>query len=125
MSLEGLKEKAEEAAGKIVDEVQGVVEQAVVPPTVSPGRIVRYVLHEGPYAGQIRPAIITQTSGPDEKSAVNLQVFKGQPDDFKDTVMIPGPDGKITPYNPPTSMQSSVLYNKNKTAQRTWHWPND
>ena len=50
------------------------------------GRIVHYILDEGPHAGEHRPAIIVQIWGTTPSAAVNLQVFTDSENDF------PGPN---------------------------------
>lgn len=74
------------------------------------GRIVHYVLPEGPHAGEHRPAIIVKvwnhTTG-----YVNLKVFlDGSNDD---------PAGRTQPHW--QEWQTSVLYSE-EPQPRTWHW---
>lgn len=70
------------------------------------GRVVHFVIPEGPHAGEHRPAIIVQIwTG----SYVNLHVF------FDGTN-----DGPI--HGQP--WQTSVQFDPSETPMvRTWHWP--
>jgi hypothetical protein len=83
------------------------------------GRIIHYVLNEGPDKGQHRPAVIVRVwrsntpeggSKAPENGCSNLQVFTDSDADRK--------------YNdelPPVMWKTSVLYDEN-CAPGTWHW---
>ncbi len=78
------------------------------------GRIVHYVLEDGPNAGEHRPAIIVKVWGPPDgqptpTTACQLQVFTDSP------------GGEV--YNdqlPPVLWKSS---RSQGTGPGSWHWP--
>jgi hypothetical protein len=71
-----------------------------------PGRIVHYVLPDGPHAGEHRPAIVVRVWS---EVGVNLQVFM---DGANDRVSGPG-----------VVWATSVLYaDPAEHKPRTWHW---
>ncbi|HBD19459.1 MAG TPA: hypothetical protein DC063_04795 [Arenimonas sp.] len=81
-------------------------------PTV--GRIVHYVLPDGPSAGQHRPAIIVRTWDQPElpfSGTVQLQVFTDGQND-----VAPGEPWSATKWI------SSATYSE-EPQPRTWHWP--
>lgn len=75
------------------------------------GRIVHYVLSEGSFKGEHRPAIITQVWQPISNASnpgmSNLTVFPAQSGDF---------------FSSGPQMVGSVLFNE-LGAEGTWHWP--
>lgn len=79
-----------------IDELKGLAE----------GRIVHYVLDEGPGAGQHRPAIVVRNWSDDGAGCVQLQVFTDSYNDGLENVV----------------WRSSALYNR-EGAPGTWHWP--
>lgn len=85
--------------------------------TPSIGRIVHYVLEDGPSAGQHRPAIIVRTWPFSIAQLVQLQVFLDQGNDnFR--------QGDDPPAN--TMWRSSVKHDEDFAhvpAFGTWHWP--
>jgi len=69
------------------------------------GRVVHYVLSDGPHAGEHRPAFIVQIwSG----GYCNLQVFVDGTNDYPDYI------GSV--------WATSVEYSA-EPKPRTWHWP--
>ena len=75
--------------------------------TPSLGRMVHYVLPDGPNAGEHRPAVIVRVWGSD---AVNLQVF-----------MDGGNDG--APYLAAGLLWATSVKRSDTPTPRTWHWP--
>jgi hypothetical protein len=73
------------------------------------GRIVHYVLPEGPHAGDHRPAIVVRVWG---DTCVNLQVFTDGDNDFNDS----------DPTQNVLWVTSATLDPEGK-APRSWHWP--
>lgn len=79
--------------------------------TPTKGRIVMYVMTDGP----TRPAIVTEVFTP---TLVNLTVFADGPNDAKNC-----PQGG-DPYKDVVVRATSVNQNEdNHTAANTWHWP--
>ena len=74
---------------------------------ITVGRIVHYVLPDGPYAGDVRPAIVVRVWNQD-LGAVNLQVFTDQSNDGFDTGVV---------------WATSVVHDQETKKPRTWHWP--
>ena len=70
------------------------------------GRIVHYVLPDGTYPGEHRPAIIVRTWSP---TTVQLQVFVDGTNDYDDYAG--------------TIWATSVSQDEETKAPRTWHWP--
>ncbi|OLD63741.1 MAG: hypothetical protein AUF65_01150 [Chloroflexi bacterium 13_1_20CM_50_12] len=80
----------------------------------SVGRIVHYVMSDGRYPGEHRPAIIVKVweeENPD--SLVQLQVFTDGPNDY--LIDVPGHNG--------VAWRTSVHHDETKKKQATWHWP--
>lgn len=83
------------------------------------GRVVHYVLNEGPDKGQHRPAFVVRvwrTNTPEgpvspESGTSNLQVFTDS-----------DADGKYNDALPPVMWKTSVLFDE-AGAPGTWHWP--
>lgn len=78
------------------------------------GRMVHFVLDEGPSAGQHRPAVVVKVwrifqeggiQSPPKNGVSNLQVFTDSANDGLPNVM----------------WRSSVLFNAN-AEEGTWHW---
>lgn len=78
-----------------------------MPPSV--GRIVHYVLPNGPSRGEIRPAMVVRIWAPD---SINLQVFtdSDQDGDYNDQLACPF-WATLVPYDPEGKRAGS------------WHWP--
>jgi len=74
------------------------------------GRIVHYVLGEGPMEGEHRPAIVVKVWYP-ETGTCNLQVFCDS-----------DASGSANDKLPPVMWATSVSYDANH-APYTWHWP--
>lgn len=70
------------------------------------GQIVHYVLPDGHYPGEHRPAFVVKVWG---ATSVNLQVFVDGSDDYAD-------------YNG-TLWATSVSLDPTGTQLRSWHWP--
>ncbi len=70
------------------------------------GRLVHYVLIDGPNAGKSRPAIVVRVW---ERGCVNLQLFTDGPNDGNR-------------YAAGRSWQTSVNYSPTGELG-TWHWP--
>lgn len=84
----------------------------------SVGRIVHYILPDGQYAGEHRPAIIVKVwdENPTPDSLVQLQVFTDGPNDYPYGGN--GSDG--------IQWRTSVHHNEgdvNPKSLGTWHWP--
>lgn len=84
----------------------------------SPGRIVHYVLPDGNYPGEHRPAIIVKVwndkdGNPQPDSLVNLQVFTDSVNDF--ITAHPGGSGIM--------WRTSVHNDEDEKALGTFHWP--
>jgi hypothetical protein len=78
----------------------------------SVGRVVHYVLEDGPNTGQHRAAIIVRVWGDHPDAPVNLHVFLDGSNDVK-----PHNDG-------PTALwRTSVQRDDTGQKLRTWHWP--
>jgi hypothetical protein len=81
----------------------------------SVGRIVHYVMSDGRYPGEHRPAIIVKVweeGNPD--SFVQLQVFTDGPNDY------------FSPTDPGYSgiaWRTSVHHDETEKKQASWHWP--
>ena len=76
------------------------------------GRLVHYVLEDGPSKGQHRPALIVRVWGDptNPESYVNLQVFVDGTNDG--------------PYANGMAWRTSVQPDHSATPQpHTWHWP--
>jgi hypothetical protein len=76
---------------------------------LTPGRIVHYVLNEGPSAGTHRPAIVVHVWG--ESGTCNLQVFTDSDEGAK--------------YNDellPVLWATSVAFDDGEKPGHTWHW---
>lgn len=83
------------------------------------GRIVHYVLQEGPNAGKHRPAIVTEVKDPKAEVVLhwcNLTVF-GIPGDFDQT----GLSGIYRPGN--TFNVVATDWESPIHLPGTWHWP--
>lgn len=72
---------------------------------LSEGRIVRYVLPDGPSAGQIRPAIVVRVWDQGNGCA-NLHVFLDGSND----------EGA-------NAWQTSCVFDPEERKPGTWHWP--
>ena len=70
------------------------------------GRVVHYVLPDGRYPGEHRPAFIVKVWGP---TSVNLQVFVDGTNDYPD-------------YNG-SVWATSVPFDSSGEQPRSWHWP--
>lgn len=82
------------------------------------GRIVHYVMPDGRYKGEHRPAIIVKIWGDrkqDPTPCVQLAVFV---DGTNDYVNLPIQDGSFMPC----VWKTSVVYNEEKEPY-TWHFP--
>lgn len=91
----------------IPQELQGLTE----------GRIVHYVLDEGPYKGQHRPAIVVRVWN-QYTGYVNLQVFV---DGTNDAPNNQHPSDIDQAYYNGVMWVTSVCYSATKET-RTWHW---
>jgi hypothetical protein len=76
------------------------------------GRIVHYVLNNGPSAGKHRPAVVVEVTN---EYTVNLQVFS---DGTKGTM--PHGDGL-----PNVFRKVGALLDDNGHTQGTWHYPEE
>jgi len=76
-------------------------------PTI--GRIVHYVLNEGPHKGEHRPAVVVL---PFSETTLNLQVFTDS-----------NPEGKYNDELPPIMWATSILHDEDTKAPHSWHWP--
>ena len=81
------------------------------------GKLVHFVLHEGPSKGRHRPAFIVEDWGKhsEEPGAVNLQVFTDSP----------GPEHgyQSNDYLPAVMWVASVPYDAETKLPYTWHFP--
>lgn len=84
------------------------------------GRIVHYVLNEGPYKGQHRPAIVVHVwrslsedgrHVPPVNGCCQLQVFADS-----------GEDKKYNDQLSPVMWKTSVLNDEQGKQPGTWHW---
>jgi len=72
------------------------------------GRVVHFVIADGPGRGEHRPAFVTRIVDP-TKGVVNLNIFR-------DAV-----DGAVT-MTTPSFVLPKVLYSED-AKEATWHWP--
>lgn len=85
-------------------------------PTI--GRIVHYVLQQGPRSGEHRPAIIVAVHS---ETTVNLQVFtdSNEVGRFNDAPAIWSAESAPTPLR----WVTSAVQDEDTHAPNTWHWP--
>ncbi len=72
----------------------------------TPGRIVNFVIPDGPLAGEIRPAMIVRVW---DNELCNLHVFSDGPNDHETTCIHGNWVGSVN--------------HSEKREPRTWHWP--
>lgn len=79
-------------------------------PKITEGRIVRYVLPDGPHAGDARPAMVVRVWSP---TCVNLQVFLDGVNDFEG-------DPDVAPN---LRWVTSATLDPSAKEPGSWHWP--
>ena len=86
------------------------------------GRIVHYVLEDGPSKGQHRPAIVVQ-DWKQENGLINLQVFTdGLNDDYTTTYTNRVDDHETAILVPQNATWCTSVHYSEEKEPGTWHW---
>lgn len=80
---------------------------------LTPGRMVHYVLPDGRYPGEHRPAVVTKVWG--ANGCVQLSVFIDGTNDYAN---LPMEQGSFMPL----VWKTSVLPDEDEKKPNTWHW---
>jgi hypothetical protein len=78
----------------------------------SVGRVVHYVLDEGPYKGEHRPATIVRVWGTDANASVNLQVLTDS-----------DAEGRYNDCLSPVLWRTTVMRDDSGERPGSFHWP--